>query len=47
MNNLKITASNHDKSNSIITIIREEGKAPRTIALLKQCGYKTIKTEEI
>jgi len=45
MKNLKITASNHDKSNSVITLIRSEDRAERTINLLRQCGYQTIKSE--
>jgi len=47
MKNLKITASNHEKNNSVIILIRSENRAERTVRLLKECGYRAIRSEEI
>jgi hypothetical protein len=43
MKHVKITASNHDKSKSELTLIRiDEKDARRTIKLMRDCGYQTI-----
>ena len=47
MKQFKITATNHDKSKSEIALIRNENDARRTIKLMRDSGYKTIKSEEI
>ena len=47
MKQFKITASNHNKSKSEITLIRNEKDARRTIKLMRDSGYQTIKSEEI
>jgi len=48
MKKYRITATNHDSSNSTITIVREgEERANWSIKLLKQCGYQKVTKIEI
>jgi hypothetical protein len=47
MKNYKITGSNHDSSNSTVTIIRNEKEVEWSMDLMRQCGYQTVTKTEI